>query len=73
MWMIILVASAHGVDLAPLTDRVAEFRYATQGECLVSAANRADALRSANAHGRYMCMYHGEPDREMRNAPKFSF
>lgn len=74
MWFL-AVAFAHLSEAksnalaAPLTS----MHYESQGDCIDSARQRLTGLSSINIHGKWMCMYHEETDREMRNAPKFGF
>lgn len=73
MWFIVLMASVHGIDRREIGDGMVGFRFKTQAGCLADASRRAEALKSVNIHGRFLCMYHGEPDRELRHAVKFAF
>lgn len=73
MWFMV-IALAH---VTPLTENfeasMTQKHYASQADCISDARDRLSPLAAINMHGRYMCMYHGEPDREMMHAPKWAF
>jgi hypothetical protein len=52
---------------------MADKHYSTSRSCMADAARRTSALASVGVTGRYMCMYHGEPNRQMAAAAKREF
>lgn len=62
-WLIIMIATVHGHEIP--TDAISGFRFATHAACMQEADIRAGALASIGAHGKFLCMYHGEPDRAL--------
>lgn len=73
-WFIIMMAmDPNGHALDRLTDRIQGFEYVSHAACMASARDRAAALASIGVTGSYLCMYHGEPDRELAASTKGEF
>jgi hypothetical protein len=73
MWFIVLLATVHGHEVPSIGEGIANYRFASQAKCIDDASRRAQALLKIHIHGRYSCMYHGEPDIELQHAPKWAF
>ena len=71
MWFLALILFVDGKSVdAP---SLASLHYPTEAACLKSAAIRVQGMRDIGGHAVYLCMYHGEPDSELRRAPKVRF
>jgi hypothetical protein len=69
MWFLVLTAfMANGAEQPRLELAMAAPHYANQATCLVEGIKRTNALASVGIHGQFLCMYHGEPDRELRHS-----
>jgi hypothetical protein len=73
MWFIVIALIVNG-QLGPADPSIATWRFPTHAACMASAKARAQAMRTiAGAHGRYLCMYHGESDAEMTRRSGITF
>lgn len=63
-WIIVIIATINGHEIP--TANISGFRFPTHAACMADADIRAGALASVGAHGKYLCMYHNEPDRDLR-------
>ena len=74
MWFLAIVLSNIG---QPTADRIAvdmaASHYQTQNACLNGSRDRIQTLSGFGMHGTYLCMYHREPDTEMKHAVTGSF
>lgn len=71
-WFIIMIATmpnGHEIN----TDRLSTWRYASHAACMVDASRRAEGFASVGVTGRFLCMYHNEPDREIEASRKGEF
>jgi hypothetical protein len=73
MWFVAMVAYLHGIEQPKLALSMAAPRYVSQDACLTDAIRRTDALALVGIHGRYMCMRHAEPSRQLAAAKKREF
>lgn len=65
MWFIVLSLVVNGQLGAPAPS-IAAWRFPTHAACMASAKERVRAMQTiVGAHGRYLCMYHDEPDDEL--------
>ena len=73
-WFPALVVSVHGEPLhAPGEGYVPKYAYRSHGECMAATRQSVNPMALAGIRGRFMCMYHGESEREMSRLPMQSF
>lgn len=72
-FMIISPIDAYGNSMDAYTERQMAWKFATHASCMADAAQRAAAFSSVGLHGRYLCMYHNEPDAELNASEKVEF
>lgn len=72
-WFIVLTLAQPSATADQLSLMMAQDRYRSQTECVAAAQQRVSGLTQIGEHGRFLCMYHGEPDRELNDALKFNF
>jgi hypothetical protein len=75
MWFLVvsLIAQSpqHERDIA--VAMAAAQSYQSNAECMVAAKQRTAGLAFAGIHVSYLCMYHGEPDRQLRRSRRGAF
>ena len=70
MWFLAVMLFGQPADAG---DSLASMHYKTHALCMADARVRMAAIASVGQHGRYMCMYHNEPGRELARTPKRTF
>lgn len=69
MWFLVVLITPHANP--EISQAMAKLAYDTESACMFEAAYRVQYLARVNIHGRYICMYHNEPDGELvRRTPK---
>ena len=73
-WFSALVVSVHGEPLHALGEGyVPKYAYHSYSECMAATLRSVQPMALAGIRGRFMCMYHGETDREISKWPMQSF
>jgi hypothetical protein len=73
VWFLVVSTILNPQDADRLASSMAAMDYRTHAACMSAAVGRVSALASANVHGRYMCMRHGETNQELARAAKREF
>jgi hypothetical protein len=65
MWFIVLAFVVNGRLGAPVPS-IATWRFPTREACMAEAKERVRGMQAImDTHGRYLCMYHDEPEAEL--------
>ncbi|MEG3155810.1 hypothetical protein [Sphingomonas sp. RB1R13] len=73
-WFSALVVSVQGEPLHALGEGyVPKYAYHSYSECMTATLRSVQPMALAGIRGRFMCMYHGETDREISRLPMQSF
>lgn len=67
VWFIVVAFAGHPGDNLQLG------RFPSRAACLASAPDRVAAFQTIGDHGRYLCMYHDEPDAALDREPAGRF
>lgn len=71
MWFIVVLILNQ--PMPELTRAVSGFRFPTHTACMDDARSRFQMMGQIGVHGRYLCMYRGEPDEELTAGEKGAF
>jgi hypothetical protein len=73
-WFSAVVVSVHGEPLHSIADGyVPRYAYHSHAECMAATRQSVQPMAVAGIRGRFMCMYHGESDREISRLPMKDF
>ena len=72
-WFPVLMVSLHGEPMHGIDGYMPKYAYHSHDECLDAARRNIGAMARAGIRVAFMCMYHGEPDREMSRLPMEDF
>lgn len=62
MFHILLILAVNGGQPEPMESLATALAFTTREACYAEAGRRAAVIKSAGAHGAYLCMYDREPD-----------
>ena len=68
IWFLVVVFTGH-----PHEGPISLGQFATRAECMADAPGRMAGFQYIGSHGRYLCMYHNQPDKELARAPVATF
>lgn len=73
-WFPVVSVSLQGEPMhPPAAGNVPKYAYRARGICMAETRQNVSKMAQAGIRGRFLCMYHGEPDRELAAAPKENF
>jgi hypothetical protein len=74
-WFPIVLVSVKGESLHPIGDGryVPAIFYADRASCMTATRANVRPMHDAGITGRFLCMYHNEPDATLDRAPRENF
>ena len=72
-WFPVLLLSLHGEPLHGIHGYLPKYAYHSHSECMDGTRRGVTEMALAGVRGRFLCMYHGESDRQISRLPMESF
>lgn len=73
-WFPVVTVSLRGEPMhPPALDAIPRYTYNSRAVCMAATRRDVQDMAKAGVRGRFMCMYHNQPDAELKQAPKEDF